>query len=264
MYQPAHQEQLGVRCLAKRHFDTPRVGSNRQPSDCQTTALTSWAIRPIDRRCIVPHLGVESLKMPLPRQHRPPELHHIPGTGGWENDTHDSGALCRPPRPPCLVGRSPNLGLMTPWVRTPGPRLHDHFPAWFHHTKMRHCEDLARAPRVICVEFEVRASPLCCHGSPWMRPIVLVNFSKFRSHCSSIKGWRTWSGQYIYTLSTRESPSLTIGRVGRHTRDRYGEERPLHLFLYWREEKRHWTEKIFSPFVLCKTGLDSNVTRGSF
>ena len=39
--QPAHQEQLGVRCLAQGHFDTPRVGSNRQPSDCQTTALTS-------------------------------------------------------------------------------------------------------------------------------------------------------------------------------------------------------------------------------
>ena len=32
---------LGVRCLAQGHFDTPRVGSNRQPSDCQTTALTS-------------------------------------------------------------------------------------------------------------------------------------------------------------------------------------------------------------------------------
>ena len=43
-YQPARQEQLGVRCLAQGHFDTPRVGSNRQPSDCQTTALTSWAI----------------------------------------------------------------------------------------------------------------------------------------------------------------------------------------------------------------------------
>ena len=43
-YQPTHQEQLGVRCLAQGHFDTPRVGSNRQPSDCQTTALTSWAI----------------------------------------------------------------------------------------------------------------------------------------------------------------------------------------------------------------------------
>ena len=45
-YQPARQEQLGVRCLAQGHFDTPRVGSNRQPSDCQTTALTSWAISP--------------------------------------------------------------------------------------------------------------------------------------------------------------------------------------------------------------------------
>ena len=40
-YQPACQEQLGVRFLAQGHFDTPRVGSNQQPSDCQTTALTS-------------------------------------------------------------------------------------------------------------------------------------------------------------------------------------------------------------------------------
>ena len=46
-YQPARQEQLGVRCLAQGHFDTPRVGSNRQPSDCQTTGLTSWAISPL-------------------------------------------------------------------------------------------------------------------------------------------------------------------------------------------------------------------------
>ena len=38
-YQTARQEQLGVRCLAQGHFNTPRVGSNRQP--CQTTALTS-------------------------------------------------------------------------------------------------------------------------------------------------------------------------------------------------------------------------------
>ena len=40
-YQPARQEQSGVRCLAQGHFDAPRVGLNRQPSDCQTTALTS-------------------------------------------------------------------------------------------------------------------------------------------------------------------------------------------------------------------------------
>ena len=40
-YQPARQERLGVRCLAQGHFNTPRVGSNRQPSDCQRTALTS-------------------------------------------------------------------------------------------------------------------------------------------------------------------------------------------------------------------------------
>ena len=36
-YQPARQEQLGVRCLAQGHFDTPRVGSNRQPSDSLTS-----------------------------------------------------------------------------------------------------------------------------------------------------------------------------------------------------------------------------------
>ena len=42
-HQPAHQEQLRVRCLAQGHFHTPRVGSNRQPSNCQTTALPSWA-----------------------------------------------------------------------------------------------------------------------------------------------------------------------------------------------------------------------------
>ena len=40
-YQVARQEQLGVRCLAQGHFDTPRAGSNRQPSDHQKTALTS-------------------------------------------------------------------------------------------------------------------------------------------------------------------------------------------------------------------------------
>ena len=40
-YQPARQEQLRVRCLAQGHFDTPRVGWNRQPSDYQMTALTS-------------------------------------------------------------------------------------------------------------------------------------------------------------------------------------------------------------------------------
>ena len=45
-YQPARQEQLGVRRLAQGHFDMSRVGSNRQPSDCQTTALTSWVISP--------------------------------------------------------------------------------------------------------------------------------------------------------------------------------------------------------------------------
>ena len=39
--QGTNQEQLGVRCLAQGYFDMPRVGSNRQPSDCQTTAPTS-------------------------------------------------------------------------------------------------------------------------------------------------------------------------------------------------------------------------------
>ena len=39
-YQPARQEQSGVRHLARGHFDAPSVGSNRRPSDCQTTALT--------------------------------------------------------------------------------------------------------------------------------------------------------------------------------------------------------------------------------
>ena len=31
----------GLGVLLRDHFDMPRVGSNRQPSDCQTTALTS-------------------------------------------------------------------------------------------------------------------------------------------------------------------------------------------------------------------------------
>ena len=44
--QPARQEQLRVRCLARGHFDAPGGGSNRQPSDCRTTALTSWAVSP--------------------------------------------------------------------------------------------------------------------------------------------------------------------------------------------------------------------------
>ena len=38
---------MGVRCLAQRHFDTPRVGSNRLPSDCQTTALPPEPYRPM-------------------------------------------------------------------------------------------------------------------------------------------------------------------------------------------------------------------------
>ena len=46
-HQPARQEQLGVRRLAQGHFDTARLGSNRQPSDCQTTALPPEPYRPI-------------------------------------------------------------------------------------------------------------------------------------------------------------------------------------------------------------------------
>ena len=45
-YQPARQEQSGVRCPAQGHVDTPRVGSNWQPSDCQTTALPPEPYRP--------------------------------------------------------------------------------------------------------------------------------------------------------------------------------------------------------------------------
>ena len=45
-YQPARQEQLGVRRLRSGTLRHARVGSNRQPSDCQTTALTSWATSP--------------------------------------------------------------------------------------------------------------------------------------------------------------------------------------------------------------------------
>ena len=45
-YQPAREEQLGVRRLAQGHFDMPRVGSNRQPSDCPTTALPPEPSRP--------------------------------------------------------------------------------------------------------------------------------------------------------------------------------------------------------------------------
>ena len=43
-HQPARQEQLGVRHFAQGLFDTPRVGSSQQPSDCQTTALASWVV----------------------------------------------------------------------------------------------------------------------------------------------------------------------------------------------------------------------------
>ena len=36
-YEPARQEQLGVRFLAQGHFDMPRVGLKRQPDDCSTS-----------------------------------------------------------------------------------------------------------------------------------------------------------------------------------------------------------------------------------
>ena len=36
---PARREILRVRCLAQGHFDTPRVGSNRQPSDYKQLLL---------------------------------------------------------------------------------------------------------------------------------------------------------------------------------------------------------------------------------
>ena len=38
-----HQPARQVRCHAQGHFETPKAGSNLQPSDCQTTALTSRA-----------------------------------------------------------------------------------------------------------------------------------------------------------------------------------------------------------------------------
>ena len=39
-YQPTRQEQLGVRGLAQGHFDTPRVGLNRQPADLPDDSST--------------------------------------------------------------------------------------------------------------------------------------------------------------------------------------------------------------------------------
>ena len=48
-YQPARQEQLGVRRLAQGHFDMLRVGSNRQPSVCQTTPLAKRVGGPLWR-----------------------------------------------------------------------------------------------------------------------------------------------------------------------------------------------------------------------
>ena len=78
----ARREQLGARCLAQGHFDTPRVGSNRRPpDDCSyllshiapllppepyRPPLTSWAISPPSY--LLSHIA------PLlpPEPHRPP------------------------------------------------------------------------------------------------------------------------------------------------------------------------------------------------
>ena len=45
-YQSAHPKQLRVGRHAQGHFNTPRTGSSRQPSDCQATDLTSGAMPP--------------------------------------------------------------------------------------------------------------------------------------------------------------------------------------------------------------------------
>ena len=48
-YQPARQEQLGVRCLAHGHFDTPRVGfkpATLQLQDNSSYRLSHIAISP--------------------------------------------------------------------------------------------------------------------------------------------------------------------------------------------------------------------------
>ena len=81
-YQPARQEQLGVWCLAQGHFDTPRVGSNRQPSDCQTTALPPELYRPLvsfsrrhpgwDQTCNPP----TARRLLLPPEPFPPSRHN--------------------------------------------------------------------------------------------------------------------------------------------------------------------------------------------
>ena len=45
-YQPAHQEQLGVRRLAQGHFDTPRVGIEPATLQLPGDSSTSWATSP--------------------------------------------------------------------------------------------------------------------------------------------------------------------------------------------------------------------------
>ena len=59
---------IGVRCLAQGHFDMPRVGSNRQPSDCQTTALPPEPYRPY--RHIVTSASERSVSNILNRRSR--------------------------------------------------------------------------------------------------------------------------------------------------------------------------------------------------
>ena len=96
----------GLGVLLRRHFDTPRVGLNRQPSDCQTTALTSWAILPPKGRVIhytalltsVP--AVYSLDSSV--QHREASLLNLPN-------------YCR--RGPELSGVSLMTGVLRPQYR---------------------------------------------------------------------------------------------------------------------------------------------------
>ena len=51
----------GLGVLAQGHFDTPRVGSNRQPSDCQTTALPPEPHRPTS--CVILAVCFRSLSL---------------------------------------------------------------------------------------------------------------------------------------------------------------------------------------------------------
>ena len=99
-YQPARQEQSGVRRLAQGHFDTPRVGSNRQPSDCQTTALTS-RFNPINKH---PLCGPGALPLPdalsahFPLQTKKGVLLFSPESAkGTRQQSSETGGSKRPP-----------------------------------------------------------------------------------------------------------------------------------------------------------------------